>query len=377
MTRRPGDVLVAHLHAMRTRARFVLAIRYWVVSAGPALVAGHALAAARGADTVQTLTVLSLSLASSLVVAIAAAMRRAPTLSDTAAIVDRRQRLESRAATALQFAAHEDPVSLLVVRDATVRLGACEPAAVFPVELPHRWPWMLGGAAAASMLVALTLGGAAGSRPTGGAGAGVGAAGGTAQTRSSNGSPEVVSSPPAATPVERPGPGAVAPRDSVAAADMPDNRSTTATPGRTGDDRERASTASRATSPPGLANRAPADASGASSGSSPSTGGPAAAGARSSGPAGAAASVMSGGGGAGAGTARSVAKGAGGIKGGTLASPNPDASLAATAASMPRGSARYRAEWERGQAAIARERVPPALRKYVRDYFDAIRPRQP
>jgi hypothetical protein len=43
---------------------------------------------------------------------------------------------------------------------------------------------------------------------------------------------------------------------------------------------------------------------------------------------------------------------------------------------MP-NSARYRADWERGQAAIARDRVPPALRKYVRDYFTAIRPRHP
>jgi hypothetical protein len=371
----PGDTLVSQLAALRARARRALAIRYCSLVAAPALLAGQALSFAIGANATQTLTIIAVTLVGALAGSVLAAVHRTPTLAVTAGVVDRTQRLESRATTALQFAGHNDVVSLLVLRDATARLAACQPALVFPVELPRRWPWMLAGAAVISVLLAVAVERRVSGLPAGSSGIAISAGG--APARSSAGASQVASALPSSTSrVEHTAPTAAGQgsKPSVDANAPTANRSTSAMAPRVPGDTGSAPPADRRPSSTRLGDPAPADVAAASirSGAAPAR--DASTGASSSGAAG---STARGAGGAGAGTTRNKGKGTGGIKGGTLTSSPADPAIADTAVPITPSSPRYRTDWAKGQAAIAREHVPPALRKYVRDYFAAIRPRQP
>ena len=376
-TTRPGPVLAAQLHVMRKRARRILAFRYWLVAAGPAIVAGQILSFITRGDDTQTLTILALSLAASFVAAVAAAVRCAPTLQGTAAIVDRRQRLESRVTTGLQFAEDDDPVAMLVTRDAAARLAVCKPADVFPIELPARWPWMVGGAAAASLIVALTLGEPATRQPS--SGIGHGAAGGSAQVRSPNDSSRAASSAQTSVnPVEPAAKEAVVSREDQRPLDTSaSSRGTAPAPRGVSDEKSPAPAPARGSSTPAAGGGARDGVSRGPMASTASSTDRAGAGAASKAAPDATGLASAGAGRAGAGPGSSSATGAGGVKGGTLTLPGPDAATTTPAPPVRPDSAQYRAAWERGQAAVARDRVPPALRKYVRDYFAAIRPRQP
>jgi hypothetical protein len=373
---RPGDALVAQLAALRARARRALAIRYCSVVAAPALIAGQALSFATGANGTQTLTIIIVTLVGALAGSVLAAVQRTPTLADTAALIDRTQRLESRAATGLQFADQNDVVSLLVLRDATARLAACDPALVFPVELPRRWPWMLASAAVISVLLAVAVERRESRRPAGSLGDAISAGG--APARSPAGASQVASASSSSTPrVEPAAPTTSARQDSKPPVDANApiaNRSTSASAPRAAGDTGSAPPPDRQPSSTRLGDPAPADVAAASIRPGEEPARQASRGASSSGAAG---STAGGAGGAGTGTARNEGKGAGGIKGGTLTSSLGDPAPADAAVPMTPTSPRYRTDWAKGQAAIARERVPPALRKYVRDYFAAIRPRQP
>jgi hypothetical protein len=129
------------------------------------------------------------------------------------------------------------------------------------------------------------------------------------------------------------------------------------------------------------ARRSSRDATPAASGNAAAAGRPAsAAGAAAplagagpaAGAAGAAVRAAAAGGGPGDGLATGAAAGGGGVKGGDLARGERTAARAAPAMT-PVQRERYRADWARAQAALGQERVPPALRQYVSDYFAAIR----
>lgn len=83
------------------------------------------------------------------------AWNTAPTLTRTAGLIDERLRLQDRTAAAIQLAAHTDPVSRLVVRDAARRLQAVAPAEMFRLRLG--WQAAVAASATATALLAAAM----------------------------------------------------------------------------------------------------------------------------------------------------------------------------------------------------------------------------
>jgi hypothetical protein len=293
------------------------------------------------------------------------ALVRIPSLHATAAVLDRRLRLEDRIVTALQFARDSDVVSRLIVRDASERLAKHPPMALSATPQP-RLGWLAIVGAAASLLFALAVLRAPfvfqgdTSAPAGASS--TDAPGGPRQSRPGAGPSATSSEAGTAASVAR----AQIGRDGVARRAPQDAAATSAPPGAgvlSG-----ASTSSRNDSAAGQragtrGDVQPGSQRGAEAGSGVGTAGRSVAGGDRGGH----------GSGAGGGATAGTETGAGGVKGGM-----PAASARQPAARRlpdgPNYSAQYWNARTRAEAAIAQERVPARLRRYIRDYFLALQP---
>jgi hypothetical protein len=373
LTGEPDHDVIDCLRMLRSRAIWVMAVRYAVVAVAIGVVIAEGTALAVGTSARATLVLVSGGALGALCVATLWAVWRAPTLIETAQLADRRLGWQNHASAALQFAGATDAVARLVVRDGAARLARSRPAEVFPFEYPARLPWLLAGVLAATSLllggyVRATMGDGAqapsGSAATGGAG--------------QRGSPAAN-----AAGVADPAPGAAGPSAAGASAAQPPGA---VAPAATAGAKGAASPAADASAHGSQAadtpvrhegGTGPANAS-VPTAASPSTAADAgSASAVTAGPlspaGGVSATTASGAAaGDGAGTVDSTTALGGGVRGGTLA---PDATRKQDnrPAFTARERALYRGEWDRAQAAVAQDRIPPALRPYVRAYFEAIR----
>lgn len=291
-----------------------------------------------------------------------------PSLTDTARTIDGYFRLENRAVTALQFSDAPDPMSRLIVGDATRRLGGI-PASRLPLggAAPKlRWA-AIATAAASVLLVYLTAGGtsvpltesvgptaASGSAAAGQAlsrsDAGRAAGRGGAATRTST------SAQASPVPTRRMGPGnAATTRDAA-------GESRGATPGTTpsaGTD-----TLDRAVQPDRAIGEARRSLSASTSTSAPAAGG--------AGDGQGSAADASGAGRGGRNVAARSA-GSGGVAGGALLGDRTTGRSGEQETTVDMAGLTARAASARAEAALGDQRVPPRLRAYVRDYFVAVR----
>lgn len=373
----PANEVLIRLAALRRRAIRVLALRYGLMTGAVSLVVTQAVTLGAGLNNRDALVVAGLSLAVALGAAASAALLRAPTLAATAATVDRRQGLECRATTALQFVQERDAVAALVVSDAAERLRGCLPAQVFPLEVPGRAAGMAAAVALASVFLGVS--GPRESLPISVSGAARGGSAGPSQARSP-GATFVVSPPQDSTASDAPSPGlAMEPGGERPDAATPaiDRAATGVTesgvpspvdPTETAQSRD--ASAVRAASVPA------GDSSQGGDTALPATLSPATAGALHTralhARAGQAAGLGAQGGGLGQGPAGGSADGSGGVKDGSLAG-EADGAPVPPRLPIDAASARHRVDAPVEQAAIVLNRVPPALRHYVRDYFRAIR----
>ena len=289
-------------------------------------------------------TVVAAAIGLALIAALGAALASAPSLRDTAAALDARLRLQDRMVTALQVAADDDPMAMLVLRDVAFRIAGVSPSQTFPLEPPAHFR-AIGVAAIviSTVFVVVSVTSPAwridrarqvGSPVTGGAQRSRGARAETQQpapnAAPSSSAPRPIGAPQVARTRHRTGSGTRYRRDT--------GRAKAAAPRRGSD---------AASSPAGR------EVPGATV------------------PAGGAAAGRGAGG-----ASTELAQAAGGVKGESLrnaADAAADESLPASPLS-PAYAARYRTASARAQAAIAQERVPAGLANYVKNYFIAIRP---
>lgn len=372
----PADVdYVGLLRRCQRRLRFVAFVRYLFISATMAIgcVEVGLLVAPFQNDSVIVFGVAGL--AAAVAGAVVMSVLRAPTLRATAVALDERLRLEDRAVTALQVLAEPDPVARLVVRDAAAHITRLAPASVFPLRAPVGARWMAGGAALIPALVLLniwagtpvTLG-----RVDEGMASGTSSVAQSASARRGGSANRSADATSGAGPVPAP-----AERASRQAEDVSARRPDSGAPGGSSQDGLPGPSASRyaATARLGESSPAPrdaradqADTAGGSRGDGSGAGGPAGRGEAGAG-------GLRGGGGRGIGSAvPGMAGGAGGVTGGRL-TDLPRVVAPPLAANDRVYAGQYNSAWALAQAAIAQERVPAALRAYVRNYFIAIRPR--
>lgn len=305
------------------------------------------------------------SIAVALVTACAIAWIRTPSMRATAAMIDRHFHLEDRVVTALQFAGDADGVSRLIVSDASAHLARCAPKDVSG-SATHRAIWLALFCGGAALLYAL----AAVRTPS------VFPPGSFSSERASSTDGQDGPKRPAIVAVSRPA-GA-----SASAAGSPEIAKAqgreAVRPGlQNGTTQVASSGVERATgesilprqpSGPGGSKGTRRDASGGSHANSGSGGAAGTAGRSQAG-----GERGSDGSGSGGGTGSGTRAGAGGVKGGLPASPT----RRHTALPIPAGSgysAQYRNARTAAEAAIDQGRVPPILRRYIRDYFLAIQP---
>lgn len=387
MTTRPAGQFVAdQVRRCRRRLRLLASIRYACIASTSGALAASAFALAFRMPILVAVAWMMGGLGLGLVAGVAAAALRAPSLRKTAEILDRCLHLDDRAVTALQLTGDEDPVAGLVVSDASRRLAAIVPAEVFPLEMRINRRLLVAPAAAAlGVLLVLLWNGAQAVRQPSNSAVGQGGAGRSLATAPRGAdaahAEEIDAGVPAdietarASAIEssqdRSAGPTTEPRRSESAAASPS--SSDAQPSRDRAMSQQSLTGNGADTMPPDADRtrsiadrpaprldAPQNSTALdgtrSADALAAAGGPAPTGRGGATPA----STL------GAGTA------AGGVAG-----QLPQAAALDPNESFPRQlsyDARYRAAWVRAQAALAHNRVPRALRSYVKDYFEAIRP---
>jgi len=323
------------------------------------------------AGTMGRLASIAVAVAGGAAGAAAIAVARSPSLSATAAAIDRRYGLLERAVTALQFSSSDDPVSRLIVADAARHVRGLDPRLLDSSLSPRAKSEL---AVAMTIIVAsaiVTIPRGADVRPesSGVVSAGAGGAAGSrrapATTRRSADAANTATAEDDSSPA---GPGRARTQASPhepAAYPAADGRG-----GQSYNDTDASSqrTASGQGRPGGADDRRPADPARGGGEGSPSPLSPRRAAAPS--PAGA--------GHSGEGTAAgspsdlTPSREAGGVGAGDGLSA---ASTTAPSSPLPAiDRQRYRRAVSDAEAAIAQQRVPPQLRSYVRDYFLALRP---
>ena len=352
--------LTSALQRFRRRLRLRAFVLDLPVSAALATAVAAAVTVTRSEDL--SLRAWAASLLLAILAAYLVAVIRTPSLAATAQVVDRELRLQDRAVSALQFSESTDSISRLVVAEGAARLEDL-PASRLPLTFPVTARWLAIGTSVLCAAVVLsrmnqqsTDAGAARTGP-----ATATASGGTRSPRDGVATPDAPKGQASVPPASSPGAAAIPPTRPASAAGTP----------------SAGESSGRGQAP---ASKPPADPS-IESGSAPLTpestspnraqaGG--AAGGASRGDGGSkngTAALTAGGRGAGTpGGREDLAGGAGGTIGGRQAVPlQPnDAGNRRTAA--------YDAAYNRAEAATAAERVPFALRSYVRAYFLSIRP---
>lgn len=297
------------------------------------------------------------------------ALVRTPSLSTTAGVLDRRARWDDRAVTALQFAAAGDAVARLIVGETTTRLERT-PVSVLPLDVSRPWRW--GAVAVLGVTGLIVVGlhrlntGSLSLRASASSVAAPSAQAGRANTRQG-------SSNAAHTSDEQTAAGPAHPDTRMTAAQKVNGGDATRALGDT-----RPTAGSTAMPPTGAAqgmsqsDRVGSASVGRTDGAAPARGAPdgdLAGGGDASRTGTVAASVA----GRGARGATRSAVAGGGVAGGALARDGA-APTTSRSASRVLSSADARRAYARAEAATVRERVPPRLRSYVRDYFLAIRP---
>jgi hypothetical protein len=322
-----------------------------------------------------TVSVAILACAGALVFTLLAAwlvaLIRTPSLSATARVLDRRARLDDRAVTALQFAAAGDAVSRLIVEETRARLETT-PVSRLPLDVSGPWRWGAVAVLAVSGLIVIGLdqpnAGSSSMQPAGPSSAAA------PSTRATRANARQGSSSATRTGDER----------MAGAPEHPETTLTAAQKVKGGDDSAavgdpRAGVGNTATQP-GSATQDGEPLDRVGSASAPRTEAAATARGTSDGDRGgggdasrADTAALSAAGRGGRGATRSATTG-GGVAGGALARDGAAPKASASPANSVLGTSDFRRAYARAEAAIGRERVPPRLRSYVRDYFLAIRP---
>ncbi len=384
--RTPGEYaearvqLVRALAAFRRRRREVLGLRFLWTCLAVSIVLGEGLSLALHLGALPSAWLIAGAVAAAVVASLIASAVRAPSIAETARLVDRRAPLQNRAATALQYIEDDDAMARLVLSDATRRIAALDPALVFPREAPAR-PQLLVATVTLSTLVfgAVVFRADRAPRPEPPGATGTASAGATHSGEVTPGAP--TGAPPAAVPAGE-NPATVIPKGAEAQSTEP---AATAQAAR---DEPTARTETRTASPGAVAGETPQGAvTGSPTRPVPSSDVSTAAGRAATGAAGARSPAgdarlgagTRGAAGEGAGAPGSSDRGGGGVKGGALEGQGVPAARAGRSADQsPASAVEYQAAWARAQAALAQGRVPPPLREYVRRYFTAIRsPRRP
>jgi hypothetical protein len=374
-----ADAHVAHLlaHLARHRRRLVLLAfaRHLLAIGAAALVAvAVALFVARPPRETGFLAVAAVALASTAVAGVVTFLRR-PSTTTTARLIDRRLDLHDRTAAALEHCRSDESIVSLIVADATRRLAGVRPNTVFPFEL---WPRAaitavaLAAAVAASSIDASRSAGR--ERGDGSQGPSAGAApNASARDEAKPGSADVAASDtsvPASAPSNTRSDGTRSPASRA-------EGSSTSPSGETPERRH--TPPAPETGSASATTRAPTQAVGrgsdASSNQAPAggVGADAATGARGIAALSGAArpgAERAGGSAAGGTTART---GAGGVTGGALVH-REDAMPSTRETARVLTAARFGHVRAQAESALSRDDIPPALRRYVRDYFLALQP---
>lgn len=333
-------MLLTRLRALRRRARLVRVVTSMALTALVLAGVSPALLALTSSWTLASSLALFALAATTLM-----AWLRTPSLRAVAAAADRALSLEDRAVTALQHATDADAFSILVVRDAERRLQAADPASVFPFVVP-RHARTLAIAAAIAAVAGLTIAPeslrpalpASSAQPEGDA------AGASTDTAAKL----------AAAPAESVVPGAKTAR-----------RATAASEPRRGEPRQSDVSGQGATERPVAAPPSQAHSTTATTPPHGETA-PGRGASRDLGRASISEGTLNARGSGGAAASKTPL--AGGV--------SADAPLAPPAAASDRRTVvggRASTAADRAEAAMARDDIPPALRSYVRAYFEAIR----
>jgi hypothetical protein len=284
---------------------------------------------------------ISTALMAAVAIAAFISMARLPSARATAAIIDRNLELHDCVVTAVQCAASEDAFSQLVLRDAVMRLARVRRSEAFPLEVPR--------AAVLTPLVACLVIGAAARLPTlsefGFARRGPESSTSSAKAVANQGRAAVAANPAGTAPTA-PSTNSAPPGASVTPAPQPEG---------SGEPRESVREESPGSSTGSVGSqKAPDTLAATATGLEP----------RSS---------DRGAGGRGSAASRDASR-AGGVSGSDAASPRE-----ASIPNAPPAGASYAGAYRSGRAAaetaIAQDRIPRERRAYVRDYFNAIRPR--
>ena len=369
-----GVGLIASVRRFRARARRMVLVN----ESSTAIAIGAAVAVvwnlAWASTSEDRWTAFALSLVSALAAAAALTHLRTPTLSATGAAIDRRLHLQDRIVAALENCREQDPVAILVVRDAVARLRGAKPAEVFPLEFGRR-------AAAGTLLLGVALLTATAdlrpvdpSRETG-AGAGAMA---VIRPEGRTAAPEDVSGTPAAVTDSEVGPAETtnARLSGAPAQDGPPPAAaasaTDGAPVAPEESESRLAPLMGAPTEPQPRSRVTGTNASSSTELPPEKGGD---GTRprgqstASGQSRAALGAMPGGAGASRpGAGQSTGGDSGGVAAGTLSASG---GIAHSRSSRPASAPLPASALTRGQAdgAMSRDDIPPALRRFVRDYF--------
>jgi hypothetical protein len=305
----------------------------------------------------------------SLLAAWLVALIRTPSLSATARVLDRRGHWDDRAVTALQFAVAGDAVSRLIVEETTARLETT-PVSLLPLDVSEPWRWGAVAVLAVSGLIVVSLdqidagsSSILASRPSSAAPSAQ--AGRTNARQGSSSGAHTGDERMADAPEHADTAIAAAQKakgvEAGAAGDARAGVGSTATqPGSATEDMHQLD---RVGSASARRTEAAATARGTSDGDRAGGGD----GSR------AATAALSAAGRGARGATRSATTG-GGVAGGALARDGAAPTVSTSPANGVLDATDFRRAYARAEAAISRERVPPRLRSYVRDYFLAIRP---
>lgn len=338
--------LLAGLARCRQRLIMVGFVRLACASTAAALFALEAFLFVWRPTAVHAAHAAALLMAAAIVTAAIAAAVRAPSLGRTAALLDRKGRLEDRAITAIQVREQRDAVARLVVRDAVARLAGLVPSDVFPLEAPPHMGAVVAILAAAPVLFILAGTGPPRDERTNDAFEPAATSIGTGHTaagtrivpdrRAPNGSAFTrMTVPPGTKPASRSSSGTLPSATQPGSETTTDGQQPVVRPDPKGGGTSQGVAAPRADGAP----------SGGGLGAASGSGG----------------------------LPTAIAASGGGVKGSALTdvSPAPSSGLPKNAS-----TAGYRTAWSRAQAAIPRDRVPADHRAHVKNYFVAIRPQE-
>lgn len=339
--------LLADLARCRQRLVMVGFVRLACASTAAAAVALEAFLFVWRPTAVHAAYAAALLTAAAIVTAAVAAAVRAPSLDRTAALLDRKGRLNDCAITAIQVREQRDAVARLVVRDAVARLAGLVPSRVFPLETPPRIGAVVAILAGAPVLFVLVGTGLPRAGRTNDAfepgatsiGAGQTAAGAriSPDRRAPNGSAFTrIAVPPGTEPASSSSSGS-SPSATQSAGET-----------KTGGQQPvvRPDLKDGGTSEGDTARRADGAPSGGGFGAASGSGG----------------------------LPTTIAARGGGVKGSALTYASP-----ATPSVLPKSAsstAGYRTAWPRAQTAVPLDRVPADHRAHVKNYFVAIRPQE-